>query len=97
MWIGPQQVVRGLDINPVIASETLRRLALIFAVGPRALIKLLPNQSKGGRKAYQGCGCKKKAKEANETRSKEEILVEEVPSTESSPGDDEIVKESTEG
>ena len=54
LCLGPQQVVRGLDINPVIASETLRRLALIFAVGPRALIKLLPNQSKGGRKACQG-------------------------------------------
>ena len=40
---------------------------------------------------------KRKAKEANETRSTEEIPVEEAPSTESSPGDDEIVKESTEG
>ena len=33
---------------------------------------------------------KKKAKEANETGSTEEILVEEAPSTESSPGDDDI-------
>ena len=34
----------------------------------------------------------KKAKEANETGSTEEILVEEAPSTESSPGDDDTVK-----
>ena len=34
----------------------------------------------------------KKAKEANETGSTEEILVEEAASTESSPGDDDIVK-----
>ena len=33
---------------------------------------------------------KRKAKEANETRSTEEIPVEEAPSTKSSPGDDEI-------
>ena len=48
-----------------------------------------------GVKLAKAEAAKKKAKEANETRSTEEIPVEEAPSTESSPGDDDIAPKKT--